>query len=340
MSQTSLPAKERKNWIDWMKVLGMFFIVWGHSWPESMCPFIYAFNVPVFFLISGYLSKREDSFRTFWRKSWYNLLVPYLIICTVKRLGLWIGHIDDGETWWSILGVLTGFHSVGEIPACTMMWFVATLFFVKLFFQLWGERTRNLLILSLVSIALSILYNHSGANIAWSLTNVPLAMPYFLLGHACATTWKNPFDRMCRTILGFHKAFCGLGILILFAAIYLLAPFNEPGLEMFKAEYGRSFLLATLLGLAGSLAVLMGSLLLDKVTGKALRMLSAGTIVILGFHRDIANPLEKPLEIFSQGSLEWDGGTFFVSILVMLAFIPIIWLVKRFLPFLLGKRSF
>lgn len=142
MSQPSLPAKERKNWIDWMKVLGMFFIVWGHSWPESMCPFIYAFNVPVFFLISGYLSKREESF------------------------------------------------------------------------------------------------------------------------------------------------------------------------------------------------------LLDKVTGKALRMLSAGTIVILGFHRDIANPLEKPLEIFSQGSLEWDGGTFFVSILVMLAFIPIIWFVKRFLPFLLGKRSF
>lgn len=340
MNPTSHPVKERKNWIDWMKILGMFFIVWGHAWPESMCPFIYAFNVPLFFLISGYLSKREESFRIFLSKSWYNLLIPYLIICIVKRLGLWIGHVDDGETWRSILGVLTGFHSVGDIPACTMMWFVATLFFVKAFFQLWGGRPRNLLILSLVSIILSIWYNSSSVNLAWSLTNVPLAMPYFLLGHAFATTWKRPFNRMCKSILGCNKVFCGLGILVLFSATYLLAPFNEPGLEMFKAEYGQSFLLATSLALVGSLAVLMCSLLLDKVSGKALRMLSAGTIVILGFHRDIANPLEKPLEIFQQGSLEWDGGTFFISLLVMLAFIPIIWLVKRFFPILLGRRSF
>ena len=33
------------NWIDWMKALGMFFIVWGHLSPVHLKDVIYAFNV-------------------------------------------------------------------------------------------------------------------------------------------------------------------------------------------------------------------------------------------------------------------------------------------------------
>lgn len=39
-----------------MKVLGMLFIVWGHFTPNIMHNFIYAFNVPLFFCISGALT--------------------------------------------------------------------------------------------------------------------------------------------------------------------------------------------------------------------------------------------------------------------------------------------
>lgn len=48
--------KERRIWIDWMKVVGMLFIVWGHFTPNIMHNFIYAFNVPLFFCISGALT--------------------------------------------------------------------------------------------------------------------------------------------------------------------------------------------------------------------------------------------------------------------------------------------
>ena len=34
----------RKEYIDWMKALGMLFIIWGHCFPEGMSDFIYAFN--------------------------------------------------------------------------------------------------------------------------------------------------------------------------------------------------------------------------------------------------------------------------------------------------------
>lgn len=48
-------GKVRYYWVDWMKVLGMFLIVWGHFFPKSFCDAIYSFNVPLFFCISGYL---------------------------------------------------------------------------------------------------------------------------------------------------------------------------------------------------------------------------------------------------------------------------------------------
>lgn len=48
-------AKVRFYWVDWMKVIGMFLIIWGHLFPKHSCDFIYSFNVPLFFCISGFL---------------------------------------------------------------------------------------------------------------------------------------------------------------------------------------------------------------------------------------------------------------------------------------------
>lgn len=48
--------KERHTWIDWMKLIGMLFIVWGHFFPTHASNWIYAFNVPLFFCISGSLT--------------------------------------------------------------------------------------------------------------------------------------------------------------------------------------------------------------------------------------------------------------------------------------------
>lgn len=109
---------------------------------------------------------------------------------------------------------------------------------------------------------------------------------------------------------------------------------------MFKGSYGASLPLFLLLGLTGSYAVLLLSLALDGIHSRHLVALSSGTLVILGFHLDLAHPLEKPLQNLSDGSPLYDIGTFFTSLLVLLAFIPIIYLVKRFFPVLLGRRKF
>lgn len=72
----------RFTWIDWMKTIGMYFIVLGHFFTYGY-KYIYVFSVPVFFVISGFLSKKEANYRLFWKKMWYNLIVPMFLICFI-----------------------------------------------------------------------------------------------------------------------------------------------------------------------------------------------------------------------------------------------------------------
>ena len=334
-------TKERKIWIDWMKVLGIFFIIWGHSFPPLMRDFIYAFNVPVFFMISGYLTYSEPSFKAFLKKSWFTLLIPYFIICAIKRMDLWISHVGDGKTWLSMFGVLTGFHKFQGIHACTMMWFIFTLFLMKMAFQLWGKSNRSLLMLTLCSLIGCVAFNQSGYDVGWSLTDALLAMPFYVAGYLLATQWSEPFDLLYQYIKR-SRVWLWSGIaLLLFIAIYFVAPLN-PGVEMFKGRYGAHPWLFYLLGVVGSFSLWIISILAERLCGtqvKYLTRLSAGTIVILGFHRDVANPIEQPVKHYLTGTVGYDIGTFFVSILVLLAFIPLLWLVKRYFPLLLGRRK-
>mgnify|MGYP003436670250 CR=1 FL=1 len=89
--------QQRKIWVDWAKVLGMYTIIYGHCFPETMSNFIYAFNVPVFFIISGYLCKKEQDFSTCWNKTLHNLIIPYYILAFIKVAGAIFKHLDDGQ---------------------------------------------------------------------------------------------------------------------------------------------------------------------------------------------------------------------------------------------------
>lgn len=42
--------------------------------------YVYVFSVPLFFVISGYLCKKEDSSMIFWDKTVHRLLMPSFIL--------------------------------------------------------------------------------------------------------------------------------------------------------------------------------------------------------------------------------------------------------------------
>ena len=75
---------QRKTYIDVAKGIAISSIVICHILTyctnlQSVYKIIYVFNVPLFFLISGYLFNYKDSISTFLKKKINRLLVPYFI---------------------------------------------------------------------------------------------------------------------------------------------------------------------------------------------------------------------------------------------------------------------
>lgn len=326
---------QRKIWIDWAKTLSIFAIVWGHCFPEGLCGFIYAFNVPVFFIISGYLCHREASFGKCFDKTLHNLIIPYFILAAIKVAGPVIKHIGDGEWIWSVAAVLGGFHSLNDAPGCSNLWFVYSLVIVKLLFQV--SSGKRDIALAMACLAGAVVYNDIlHLEWRWAVSNCLLAYPFFIIGNSLRD--KDILQRLV-TSARQYRYVAALAAALLIAVTYIVGTQNGQA-KLYMGQYANNIVLFAIGALTGSMAVFVLSALLDGVRLKITRVISSGTIVILVFHRELLHPLLKEIGKTDTSSLLTVNTLVFVSaIIVVMAFYPIILLVKRFIPIVLGRRK-
>ena len=58
---------KRFPWLDWMKVLALFSVAWGHFFSEGY-HYLYVFNVQVFCVISGFLYHQAPIGVAVWKR--------------------------------------------------------------------------------------------------------------------------------------------------------------------------------------------------------------------------------------------------------------------------------
>ena len=330
--------RQRQVWIDWMKVLGMLTIVWGHCFPKGMDTFLYAFNVPLFFLISGYLTRRESSMHICFNKCLHNLIIPYFILAFIKAAGPFFKHLSDGQSIWTFLGILGGFHSINGIVGCNNLWFVYSLILIKLLYQSWATNHLRKIIMLLVAVCGTLIYNYLELNWMWAVTNIFLALPFFIIGNWFSSEGKNRFNSLLDRLRTIKWYFLLLAVVLLAVITWIIGYFNDCA-YLFEGQYGRFFPLFIVGATTGSLMVFFLSVILDNFNGKALRVISSGTIVILVFHRELLHSLIKWISQQEFSILAENIMIFLAACVVMLVFIPIILIVKRLFPIVLGKRS-
>ena len=126
-------------------------------------------------------------------------------------------------------------------------------------------------------------------------------------------------------------------VVVLVLITYVISFYNDTA-YLYRALYGHNILLFALSAVAGISFLLIVSLRLDKVKSKAVILIANGNIVILTFHQEINHALLKIIYKQEWGSILTDFSTFVVSILTLLAFVPIILVLKRYCPILIGMR--
>ena len=319
---TELPKNERLFWLDWMKVLAILSIIWGHFFSEGHL-YLYVFSVQVFCVISGFLYKRAPDWRTCIRKCFWQLFIPTIIMSIIMQMEAFLRCLALGEhydiSWlWFFKWLLLG-HRWCMGPC----WYFYSLMVMRLIMQALPER-KWAYVLTFVALSAGAIYLHStGAEISNANTNVLVCMPFFLIGMFMKPL-KESANRLHNYVL--ESSFFVLAV----ALIVLCGNYNE-FVWMYLCEYGKNYVLYIIGGLAGTLLLYTISLWLSRLSYRQMVFsLSKGSILIIGLHIIIVRRLmELPDRMWGEDLL--------FSILILFSFAPIVRIAELCFPVLLGR---
>ena len=326
-------SKNRILWVDTMKAIGMFFIVLGHFFPLYISAWIYTFNVPLFFFMSGFLARKENSWTIFLRKNLQGLIVPYLLLCVLISVQYIISNISDWHrmSYW-LVGVLFGFHSIDGMAGCQSMWFVYCLFLVKVLFQLSATDKRRWALL-VVCVLGMIVYHIYGIKLKWAFSNVLYAFPYFMMGY-----WFKQKDIVKFVTLKLHdwRWNTVVGTSSILTAV--VASYN--GIAMtYEGGVGNSLIIMALCSIVNIMAICRLSYAIQNFRVKEVSAISSGSILILAFHWRIVCIIGRLVGHFLKGYPAIECFAFAVfALCICIVFIPIIRFIHQQLPILMGRR--
>lgn len=318
-------SAKRLEWIDWMKALGIYLVVLGHfsSFGEK---FIYVFHMPLFFLISGFLCKKESDSFQFWRKLWYNLAVPMLMMTILNFMGYCVLKLIHGSfelvyVYWFVRNVLFGI-----VSGFDSLWFVYTLILLKIIFQYCSSR-KLFYALTIIMLALVYVYNRldfSGFPFFLkernSFINVFIAYPFFALG-VFVRDYKYLLNEWDDKRMQVFLLTCGL------LPVAFCYYFNG-SVGLHRCDDGGNIFLCLLGGVAGSIMMFSVSKLLGHAS-KFVVIISRGTIIILGFHKILISLMRILFPVWYTDIV--------LAALIVIVFVPVILAIERYCPLMAGK---
>ena len=242
-------------------------------------------------------------------------------------------HLSDGQWLWSVLAILGGFHQLHDAYGCSNLWFVYSLILIKFIYQL---LPNHRLLLSCLCIGGAVVYNQYESDLAWSAVNVLVALPFFMLGNYIAS--QKRFEEINGRLMSMNWGLWMLLLVVFIALTYIISDWNDTA-KMYEGHYGESLWLFSLASLTGSAIIYLLSVRLNGIDWKWVRISSLGSIVTLVFHREL---LHTPIKLVKDSDMDIFSANlllFLSSAIVLIAFVPIIMIVKRVFPVVLGRRA-
>ncbi len=319
------PPLPRKIYIDWMKIIGIYLVVAGHFFPIYN-QYVYVVSAPLFFFISGFLSKIEKG-SDLCTKIVRNLVFPMLFFVVIYFVeGIVTKTIREPS---DVLRYWGGFL-IGDQKILKVCWFIYTLILLKVLLQIVNDVRKSLVVLILF-IIIGYWLSAEGLYLQWSVANVVVAYPFFQTGFLFKKFVEPFLVRMDDMSL-----FPFILILSVLLGIVFLSGYYNGVPMLYRNHFGENYFLYYVGGIAGTLLALIIAIKI-KINNKILLTLSGGTIVILGFHsyaiRLISYVDTHYLDISNTGFI-----AYIWSVLIVVSFYPVIVVCSKYFPFILGNR--
>ena len=338
---------KRKIWLDYAKVLGIYAVILGHYHnPASFTGRIYAFHMPLFFFLSGYLFsfKKDQNYTDFIKKLSTKIIIPYFFFSIITYIYwlLIVRHFgsdanDHVPFYTPLIGIFYGLDKGHFMDHDVPLWFLTCLFITEnLFFILFRNIVSpRLKILTIAIFALLgyINYSYNPYRLPWNIDVALVAMVFFAAGNYV----KEFFSKELFMNLYLNLFLVGiLGVLFYYLSAYDLT------VTFSRNKYGNYLymLLNASIGIACFISLCK---LLEKIfqRNKLFEFISVNTLIIFALQSSVMGfikafyhlILKLPSDFFNNKI----GFNALFSIMVIIILLPIIYLMNRYIPFLIGK---
>lgn len=328
---------ERQQFIDQIKAITIFLIVFGHNDRTSLfSEYLTTFRLPLFFIISGYLSK--DKFHIpisfYLKKMTMRLLVPYFIISIFLLLFyLFIGrHFYLSDRSFDPLKLMVGiFYAQGGeeyMDWGVPLWYLPAVFCVSMidFFVSKLQLKYRVIPALLLPVAGFMIYNILGWHLPWSLDIAMVVYLFYFFG-----AFIKRID-LVKYIEGKE-----IWVIVVFLMAHFIgATFNKP-VSFYNAHWG----FVPLLFLNGMTSFMWIFTLVKLLpTFKAITWVGRNTLAILAFHLLALTLLQGfcyfVFDIRFEFTALW---SLLISSMQILVLVPLILVLNRYLPIVVGFKA-
>ena len=207
----SIDANKRIEWLDTLKLIGIFYIYLGHLGKDAgkLYPFVFSFHVPLFFFISGLFFQIPGGYKEAInkiKKSFIKIIMPYLIF---SLIGIIIYTIkwdySSARIIEALINVLSGIRN--KVPLASL-WFLPCLFVIIVFYCLISIKIKNPATIFLISLLIYCLTPYWFNRMPIHIFNVDFALNYMaffsfgvLLSKKIRFDWPSFYEGSKRNLI-------------------------------------------------------------------------------------------------------------------------------------------
>ncbi len=340
--------ENRKNYVDYMKMFAIFFVVWGHSalTAPELKQLIYAVHMPLFFFVYGITyrleSHEQKGFLTmrFVVDKVKRLLFPYLVWSIAWLIVC--GNFEFSDFAGMLYGSQMTLKNIGTV---TSLWFLPCMFLVELLFELCAEMIHNLkhknivLLITVVGIIIVVeLLPRIESGYPWSINVSLMALIFVICGFLMKSFVANIMEQKPIKDIA---VLCLSGVAFL-ATCWINIKFLETthNVDMASANYGVVALFIAD-ALEGIMALCIVAKYFDKLfrgnfIGRWLLFVGQNTMCIFLLHKPILQLVCEFIQIDSAILRQLVSVALSVLVLIFCAIIA--FLVRKFIPEIVGEK--
>jgi len=178
-------TREKINWIENLKVLGILAVILGHI-ASPLGEFIFSWHMPLFFIIAGFFINFDLSLGEYITKNFKRLMIPYFLFALIGVFATFLKNIflarEQLEVFHELKGIFIWMDMTSLMNSYAfVLWFLPALFFSKVLFYIINKYIINIFIQ--LTLIIGLFYISFYIEVPFGIDNALNAMPFLFIGN-------------------------------------------------------------------------------------------------------------------------------------------------------------